>query len=961
MAQRTAFLNSDAKWYNKDFHHTWIHNYLLHQVWVMFTDYNTKNEFKLGNGQISGGKAIIRCTRTTGNFAGSKILALFESTATESISTSGDKKVFIEIPEIYVNDSTAITDTLTQGLNLWVGVIKSEADYPSHTNYIPLWEITGGDWEQAVDVRPEILARGKPNTISYIDNNGVQRNMMLDASSLNKFLKSNWAWVAPSWADVWDVVEVSNLKNTFFAWEDLLPKSMFRMESELDTVDAVDESIRFGYDTDSAKVQLNTILSGKEWDYVKLNLEGFNTPADNVNVRIETVDSSGNATGTLINPDATATINPSWTLEEMSINLAWMIDWTTAGQEVAVVLSRSGALSTSNYYKVWVATADTGIWKVKTFDWTSWNLETGKKWYISSPLFMEEWAIQSKATTEFLAETTGYVEAGATAGNEFTGVRFGMIEYDGFKPWDKVFLTDTGELSNISWAIQKQIGSWVKTDVVEISSTWIWWGWWVMTYDAVVAADGSWDYENIEEALADDKFKLFIKKGSYDITGNQYGELHISANSDIILQWENTEEVILNFNVYSYNWEQAFVCLKKKVWYTGSVNALVQNLTMNCHYSWDYAYMQAVENKNINFAKVCFCNIKWTTTKWLNFYPTSWNHIITESSYISNTDKNTELWVTIWLRFNTSSTSQTINCKAEVFATNKTLSHILDIRWWWVSVWNTLIINSYSNADTSSQVITQWTGLRDSYSVSWGKAKVRIYWTLYNCSISHSEAAVENSDLYTKLSSGIEQWYPWKSYTTGTYVIDPWIDWYLKCTSNHTSDWTNPDYSKWEKVAPSVDFAGRMIWGTISVWDYHNILLRWSSIYLPSTYLWGLSWGEINNAHVNIGKKCVFTLWWWLNIVDKVCINVSSWNYVLNVAWDYNKLINIMSYLQVNIGDYNKFETTASKINVKWNCNIVKHNMFFWKDYIPVLTDTWYTWNIVSDNILKKDIYWYND
>jgi hypothetical protein len=70
-------------------------------------------------------------------------------------------------------------------------VIKSEADYPSHTNYIPLWEITGGDWEQAVDVRPEILARGKPNTISYIDNNGVQRNMMLDASSLNKFLKSN--------------------------------------------------------------------------------------------------------------------------------------------------------------------------------------------------------------------------------------------------------------------------------------------------------------------------------------------------------------------------------------------------------------------------------------------------------------------------------------------------------------------------------------------------------------------------------------------------------------------------------------------------------------------------------------------------------------------------------------------------------------------------------------------------
>jgi hypothetical protein len=46
-----------------------------------------------------------------------------------------------------------------------------------------------------------------------------------------------------------------------------------------------------------------------------------------------------------------------------------------------------------------------------------------------------------------LAETTGYVEVGATAGNEFTGIRSGMIEMNGVGARDIVYLSDTGELS----------------------------------------------------------------------------------------------------------------------------------------------------------------------------------------------------------------------------------------------------------------------------------------------------------------------------------------------------------------------------------------------------------------------------------------------------------------------------------------------------------------------------------
>lgn len=41
---------------------------------------------------------------------------------------------------------------------------------------------------------------------------------------------------------------------------------------------------------------------------------------------------------------------------------------------------------------------------------------------------MNEASIQSKSTSSYLAEATGFSPAGATAGNNFTGVRLGMVD-----------------------------------------------------------------------------------------------------------------------------------------------------------------------------------------------------------------------------------------------------------------------------------------------------------------------------------------------------------------------------------------------------------------------------------------------------------------------------------------------------------------------------------------------------
>lgn len=197
----------------------------------------------------------------------------------------------------------SIDDALTEGKNLGVGVIKSEANYPSHSNYIPLWEITDGNWAEAVDKRPEILRQGKPNTISFFGNDGKEHRLELNAGSLNKFIKSNGAGVAPSWADMSDVVEVANLKGTFYAGEDILPNSMFMVEGGAESVEAT-TAVDFGKNVNTQKIQINSIINGESFDKIYINVGKVNDPADNVKVRIETVNASGNATGTLLHSDS---------------------------------------------------------------------------------------------------------------------------------------------------------------------------------------------------------------------------------------------------------------------------------------------------------------------------------------------------------------------------------------------------------------------------------------------------------------------------------------------------------------------------------------------------------------------------------------------------------------------------------------------------------------------------------
>lgn len=102
---------------------------------------------------VTGGKASVLCTRTTtAQFslkANKSFYASFEAFTPSDptyqlkhgvklVDISGDKKVFIEIPENNVEVQAINTDQ--NGEN--IGVITSAASFPTHPNYLPLYEIT---------------------------------------------------------------------------------------------------------------------------------------------------------------------------------------------------------------------------------------------------------------------------------------------------------------------------------------------------------------------------------------------------------------------------------------------------------------------------------------------------------------------------------------------------------------------------------------------------------------------------------------------------------------------------------------------------------------------------------------------------------------------------------------------------------------------------------------------------
>lgn len=158
--QRVAMINSNNTQKNSDYDFSKITKWLLGnkggvEASSMFTWDNTSKRLSAGADIAT---AYVLCTRATSSpIPNQKFLAQFEFTGYLDFlnSTDGDK-IFVEIKENLIKDPSLIEDidsntSYAQGLG--IGEIKIAKSYPSHSNYLPLWEIQGG---QAVDKRKVI-------------------------------------------------------------------------------------------------------------------------------------------------------------------------------------------------------------------------------------------------------------------------------------------------------------------------------------------------------------------------------------------------------------------------------------------------------------------------------------------------------------------------------------------------------------------------------------------------------------------------------------------------------------------------------------------------------------------------------------------------------------------------------------------------------------------------------------
>ena len=160
MVQRVSMINSNKTQLNSDYDFSKLRRRLLWnqggiESKAQFTfDSSTK---KLSAGTDIAA-AYILCTRPSSSpIPNQQFLAHFEFTGTlDFLNITDGDKIFIEIKENLVKDPTLIEDLdietdYAQGLG--IGEIKMAKSYPTHSNYLKLYE---RNWGKLADLRKEI-------------------------------------------------------------------------------------------------------------------------------------------------------------------------------------------------------------------------------------------------------------------------------------------------------------------------------------------------------------------------------------------------------------------------------------------------------------------------------------------------------------------------------------------------------------------------------------------------------------------------------------------------------------------------------------------------------------------------------------------------------------------------------------------------------------------------------------
>lgn len=323
---------------------------------------------------VAPGMGMILCTRSNGD----EVMVPISIKNNESITTINNKILCISIPQANIDNpslntnknniaSLSLVDTLPDN-SIKLGVVSS-------------WGVMTVDqeisWMTDSMFLKDIFINGTVN----FNNSPKVPNPIDDEDAVNKLTMEN------ALTQAWVVDHLS--ENIFMAGEAIAKNDSLYVERMISPTPP--DILEFGKTTADKRVVLYGVGEWVASNKIKLWLKKFASPSVDISVRIETVDWSGIATGTLVNANAygttlTSGLTTSVTEIEISLNGTFTIP---KGTNVAVILYAgtywSETINGTNYFGLACKTQVVKGFKYGLYN-TSYTNYNNKMVYFSSPL-----------------------------------------------------------------------------------------------------------------------------------------------------------------------------------------------------------------------------------------------------------------------------------------------------------------------------------------------------------------------------------------------------------------------------------------------------------------------------------------------------------------------------------------------------------------------------------------------
>lgn len=209
---------------------------------------------------------------------------------------------------ITVSNNSALTNATVSGKYKWpvvADVIARDALYPTPVwwNEVFVQSLNAKQVYNAGTSQRETQAVGTPAPDATDVIKGIQRNATtaeVVAGTLNNVTVTPQTLSAVTPEALVD-------KDTYILWENCLVNDSLFVES---TPTFAESTLvqNIGDVTANTRVSILSFGSGVAWSIMQLALRKFVSPSADLAIRLETLDGSGNPTGTLVNANATATV-----------------------------------------------------------------------------------------------------------------------------------------------------------------------------------------------------------------------------------------------------------------------------------------------------------------------------------------------------------------------------------------------------------------------------------------------------------------------------------------------------------------------------------------------------------------------------------------------------------------------------------------------------------------------------